>query len=235
MPEKKISFYTCVIILAAALIVNLPAANAWAQKAPQNRLHKLPPDIRAKISPGLNELFSNVNKTEPVRVLIRLKKKESQELDLPRSKHRRRQILRKLKKQAQDSQTDFTQLLKRKRSERSERLLPRELRKHNRVPKEFNHLKNYWVSNIVAVTVSSPEELEEIAAHPDVLKILENAVVSIPPVEAMGEDDGPFMNLWNFTAIGLDRIAGLGLDGEGVRIGFIDTGINPSHPDLAGN
>ncbi|MBT8366795.1 MAG: protease inhibitor I9 family protein, partial [Deltaproteobacteria bacterium] len=224
MLEKKIRFYTCIIIFATALTISLPAASALAQMAPQNPLHKLPSDLRAKISPDLNESLSNVNYTEPIRVLIRLKKKKLQELDPPSFTHRRKQILRKLKKQAQRNQTDIIQLLKRKRSARIKRLLPRRLRKYNVVPKVLNHIRNYWVSNTVAATVS-PEELEEIAAHPDVMEISENTVVSIPPVEAMGEDDGPFLDLWNFAAIGLDQISGLGLDGEGVRIGFIDTGI----------
>ena len=42
------------------------------------------------------------------------------------------------------------------------------------------------------------------------------------------------LDTWNFSAIGLDQIAGLGLDGSGVRIGVIDTGLIADHPELAG-
>ena len=233
MPEKKIRLYTCIFIFATAFIINQPATSVWAQKAPQNNSHKLLSDVRIKISPELNELFSRVDKTRPVRVLIRLKKKDLKESDPPRSKHRRRQILRKLKRQGQDSQTEIIRLLKRKRLDRIEKLHRKGLRRYGEAPIDSDIIKNYWVSNTVAATLS-PEEIEEIAENPDILRISENTVVSIPPVEAMGEDDGPSLNLWNFAAIGLDQISGLGLDGEGVHIGFIDTGIDPSHPDLAG-
>lgn len=236
MPEKKLSFYTCAIIFATAIIISLPAANGLARMTPENPLHKLSSDVRAKISPELSRLFINADKTKPIRVLIRLKKNKSLEpleSDSPSFKHRRRQILGKLKRQAQNSQTGIVGLIKRKRQDRIERLLKKGPRKYGEVPRVFDPIKNYWVSNTVVVTVS-PEDLEEIAAHPDVLEVSENTVLSIPPLEALGGDDGTPLDLWNFAAIGLDQISGLGLDGDGVRLGFIDTGIDPSHPDLAG-
>jgi subtilisin family serine protease len=94
--------------------------------------------------------------------------------------------------------------------------------------------KPLWLANCVAATVR-PEDLPEIAARPEVLDILENKVVSIPPMEVNDVPDPEGgLDMWNFSAIGLDRIAGLGLDGNGVRIGIIDTGMIADHPELAG-
>ena len=102
------------------------------------------------------------------------------------------------------------------------------------VPASGPNIKSYWIAGSMAATLSRAELLE-IASHPDVLEISENTVVSIPTFGSNQINAAEiYQSLWNFPAIGLDQISGLGLDGEGVRIGFIDTGFDPSHPDLAG-
>nr|WP_320014142.1 S8 family serine peptidase [uncultured Desulfobacter sp.] len=98
---------------------------------------------------------------------------------------------------------------------------------------KLDNVKKYWVSKTLALNLY-PEEIEALAERSDILGISKNTVFSVPPVGIMGENEGSSFNLWNFSAIGLDQISGLDLKGQGVRVGVIDTGINPSHPDLAG-
>lgn len=44
----------------------------------------------------------------------------------------------------------------------------------------------------------------------------------------------PARTAWAFEKTGIDALAARGLDGTGVTVGIVDTGINPDHPDLRG-
>ncbi|NWH04283.1 S8 family serine peptidase [Desulfobacter latus] len=80
------------------------------------------------------------------------------------------------------------------------------------------------------------EELKEIANHPDVEEIVDNIVLSIPPINPNGSegDSTGCLDLWNHALIGMDKIKEMGLDGTDIRVGHLDTGIDPENPELTG-
>lgn len=222
-----------IILFVMLLLISVPGNAEVGRPSDASSMINATQQIRNKVSPELAQTLNNVNKSEPIRVLIQLKEKKSEKLGLFNSKNRRRQVLKKLRKQAQKNQKEITGLLERTRSARTKKFFRGKLRKNKQMSTKFDNVRNYWVSKTMALNLY-PEEIEEIAAHPDILEISKNTVVSVPPVEIMGENEVSSFNLWNFSAIGLDRISGFDLDGQGVRVGVIDTGINPSHSDLAG-
>lgn len=81
-----------------------------------------------------------------------------------------------------------------------------------------------------AVTTTNPAFIQEMNAHPDVLEVLEDAMVelSIAP-EFWGLDRSNQHDL----PLDLD-LDFCGLDGEGVDVYIIDTGIWVDHPDFGG-
>ena len=94
--------------------------------------------------------------------------------------------------------------------------------------------RNLWIANCVALTLR-PEEIQEVKQHPDVMEVFENVILSVPPVESEATDSPPDGgDLWNHSAIGVDAARALGLDGTGIRIGCLDTGIISDHPDFDG-
>lgn len=191
------------------------------------------PKISDKISPGLAQTIKGIDEGETIRVLIRLKGKKMEELGLPDSRHRRIQVLRKLKKQVQTSQDEIIGLLESKRSARVKKFFRRKWGRNKQISTKLNNVKKYWASKTLALDLY-PEEIEALAERSDIIGISKNTVVSVPPVDIMSENEGSSINLWNFSDINLEQISKLDLDGRGVRVGVIDTGIDPSHPDLAG-
>jgi len=96
--------------------------------------------------------------------------------------------------------------------------------------------QSYWITNMVAVT-SDRETMEKIAARPDVEAIYENEKVyliqsDIAVAEAevgalAGEPE------WNITRIGAPAVwRQFGIDGTGVVVASMDTGVDSGHPAL---
>jgi len=221
-----------IILLPMLLLISVPGNTEASESSNASSIVEPAKKIRDKLSPELAQTLNDVNLSQPIRVLIRLKGKKIERSVLSNSKHRRRQVLRKLRKQSQTGQNEIIGMLKRERSILAKKNFSRHSRRSNRVSTKLDNVKQYWVSKTLALDLY-PEEIEALAERSDVLGISKNTVVSVPPVDIMGEDEGGSLNLWNFAAIGLDRISGLDIDGQGVRVGVIDTGIDPSHPDLA--
>ena len=109
---------------------------------------------------------------------------------------------------------------------------------YNRTPSRDSkrkRIRRFWLSNCIAMTVTE-EELKEIANHPDVEEIVDNIVLSIPPIDPNGseEDSAGSLDLWNHSMVGMDNIKEMGLDGSNVKVGHLDTGIDLNNSELTG-
>jgi subtilisin family serine protease len=92
-----------------------------------------------------------------------------------------------------------------------------------------------WITN--ALVVRGPRErLLELARDPAVLAVEPDRVVPLPetreePVATLEAGE----TAWSVSKISAPRVwSELHLDGTGVVVGIVDTGIDASHPDLAG-
>ncbi|HFQ94001.1 MAG TPA: hypothetical protein ENK32_08335, partial [Anaerolineae bacterium] len=109
---------------------------------------------------------------------------------------------------------------------------------------EIEQYRPFWIVNKIAAA-GSAAAINALAARPDVAQIRPDAqVASIKPPE-----DDPYLSLLQATAAaagpvqswGIERIGapyvwnGLGVDGSGVTIAIMDTGVDWRHPDLIGS
>ncbi|MEV6262439.1 S8 family serine peptidase [Streptomyces sp. NPDC051784] len=94
---------------------------------------------------------------------------------------------------------------------------------------------SYWISNTVRVT-GDKALAEKIAARPEVASISADDPVKLPvPLDGATEPKVDGVE-WNVDRIGAPKVWNeLGVRGEGVVIGSIDTGVDETHPALAGS
>src|SRR5262245_34332391 len=93
-------------------------------------------------------------------------------------------------------------------------------------------VRRFWLVNAFA-TSATPGEIRDLAADPQVARIDLDAPVrtaAVPAPLASPGDGG-----WGVRAIGAPSVwSELGLTGAGVRVGEIDTGVEPGNAELAG-
>ena len=192
---------------------------------------------KSKIAPQLEQRVRQGRSSLPLRVIIRLKEKSKKDRHAGRHglrpPHLIAQKIQELKNRARPQKREVVDLLK---------YMKRMRLKGSRKGRTFESLqgrytgdgiRSYWISNCIVATVT-PDELNRLAENPAISEILENIILSVPPVDADGSLSNADPDLWNHKAIGMDEIAYLGLRGAGVRIGHLDTGISSESPDLLG-
>jgi bacillopeptidase F len=103
-------------------------------------------------------------------------------------------------------------------------------------PSQIRFVGAYWINSTLTADVT-PLGLRILAQAPDVTKIyLNRAVQNIPfrrgPLTSPRGEDYPYP----YVDIGLDKLiqSDPGIDGHGVLIGHIDTGVDGTHPALQG-
>jgi subtilisin family serine protease/bacillopeptidase F (M6 metalloprotease family) len=131
----------------------------------------------------------------------------------------------------------------RQTAERSQLSLVNSLRTTDKVGK-VGIIRQFWIDNIVLVQATK-DVIVEIAKRRDVLHVFENYEVKLPPrpEPSQASLDGPRgaaaqtqSQLWdNIGHVGAKDVwTSYGLNGAGVRVGGLDTGVDISHPDIAG-
>jgi subtilisin family serine protease len=97
--------------------------------------------------------------------------------------------------------------------------------------RRLNH-QPYWIANAIRVTADK-ETLQQLAARPDVERIVADGAYSIPPSEPANSQPGVDAVEWNIDRIRAPEVwSSFGIRGEGIVIANIDTGVQFDHEAL---
>jgi subtilisin family serine protease len=93
--------------------------------------------------------------------------------------------------------------------------------------------RSLWIANSIAIE-ASPAMIGEIAARPDVESVVEDRRVrALPPAARRRARDAGAEGAWALARLRADEVHRAGLDGSGVVVGHIDTGVDGAHPSIA--
>ncbi len=183
---------------------------------------------------ALRNITNDASPCGAKRMIIRLKRRPTKFLKRIAAGGEPPDAIARLKKDANASQSDLIHYLNRRKDNFRKPYRFQKTSNAQEAPQTIKETRSFWLSNCI-VTTATDEEIKEIATHPDVEEIFENVILSIPTMDVGESSPSPVHDYpWNHKAIGLSELSGYGLDGHGVRLGYIDTGIDPQHPYLAG-
>ncbi|MFO7914387.1 MAG: S8 family serine peptidase [Candidatus Krumholzibacteriales bacterium] len=171
---------------------------------------------KVRISPKLRTQIEAAGATGEVTAIVKMK--ETADIQLIRGNGPA--VMNKLRDTKRRSQAQLVRFLK-----------------STGVSPKVKKIRQFWLDNLVLVR-AKPEVITQLAERPDVLEVFENFTVTLPPQE---ESSRPLLQqsqnqLWDsIDKIGAKQVwSSYGLNGTGVVIGGIDTGVDISHPDLSG-
>ena len=167
----------------------------------------------------------------PVRVIVRLRTDRLEPIRPAAGKGKKAKkafLIKQLR--------DFTQKRAAKLVQKLSRMRGKDKQLRGWKNQYYSAARSLWLANAVAMTVDA-NDIEELLQDPDVADVVPNMTLSIPPVlavSASGNSADGSSQLWNHERIGLDYLHQQGLDGTGIRIGTLDTGVDHDHPELQG-
>jgi serine protease AprX len=88
--------------------------------------------------------------------------------------------------------------------------------------------RDLWIINSLALE-ATPELIELLALRPEVTEIRSDVVLHLPDLQPAQAHTG----FWNLEMVGAPELWDRGIDGEGIVIAVIDSGVDIGHPDLA--
>jgi subtilisin family serine protease len=99
-------------------------------------------------------------------------------------------------------------------------------------------LNRFWIDNLVLVE-ATPDVIRGIAQRPDVAEVFDNFTLTIPPRPTSNDQYQILQTqtqLWDsIKKIGAKQVwTTYGVNGTGVVVGGLDTGVDIAHPDIAG-
>lgn len=229
--------YCCLITILALVVTS---GNPWGEKVAAEELSQFrmqAPVLNrsARISSKVRELMNATDHPEgSIRVIVRFRPEISGDPGNHEPSPPKARKIRSLKRNRQIRHDGLSSFLGRVKTGHGGALQKNSSRKNSERRGSTANMNSFWIANSVAVTLT-PSEIEELAGHPEVLEIMENKVLSVPPVEVNSLSAAcSGGGLWNLSAIGLDALNDPDLTGNGIRIGHLDTGIEPTHPDFEG-
>lgn len=89
--------------------------------------------------------------------------------------------------------------------------------------------RQLWLINSIATSIPV-WAIDELARNPAVGRIQYDAIVPL----GVTNKSAAVSTAWNLSAIHVEEVWALGQTGSGVVVANMDTGVDPSHPDLAG-
>ena len=183
-------------------------------------------EIENKISPELKEEFANKSQTtflvklkdqvDTVKVANEVKAKNKSLTSVKKELVVRSSIVSELRIKADSSQ--------------------RNLKKYIEKEKVKGNVKDYnsfYIVNGMAITATE-EVMRNIAAMPEVESIKPNGITKLIEPEKTSEAAPQAVNNveWNLEKIGVPDVWSLGIDGTGIVVANIDTGVQWDHPAL---
>lgn len=122
--------------------------------------------------------------------------------------------------------------------------ISKQTKNHQKNLKEFLHAEKakgniirfrpFWIVNAFLVEGKS-HVLRTIQQRTDVSFLQENYILSIPEIKKTPYRSGSVLHEWGIEKINVSRVwEAYGYTGKNIRIGHLDTGVDPSHPDIKG-
>ncbi|MEM3010415.1 MAG: S8 family serine peptidase [Candidatus Bathyarchaeia archaeon] len=164
-----------------------------------------------KLDPNLLELMEN--ETGPFKVMVKVKWHPN----LEPIKFNHDAVVAELKAEAAETQAPVITYLQQKR--------------------DAQVLNTFWLCNYILVSAEE-STIRELATLTTVEKIIMNFEVKLPEGETFTyinpAEASPSSTTWNVEKVRAPEVWALGLTGEGVKFATTDTGLDITHPDLAG-
>lgn len=201
----------CIIIL---LVIHAGMESVAAQEESQP---KIPMHLAQKIDPHLLKTLLTAEAGEPISIIVEMKTVTdltSVYRQNATPSVRRQAMVSALQATAQTTQAGVTGLLAQNQAEET---------------------RSLWIINAVATRVG-PDTVLALAARDDVALVRQDDTVKLPP--AMLDETARAADEieWGITQINADEVwNSLGVDGNGVVVANIDTGVDYLHPDLRTN
>jgi subtilisin family serine protease len=175
------------------------------------------PASTAVIAPALAARLATADASSTIEAVVVLRQQAALSSDAGTSHSARvTKVVRELHRVADASQKPLLHLLGQRRSQHL-----------------VTEVVPLWILDAVIVT-ARPVVLRELAKRSDVLEIRPSTVVAAPapPDQTAGFPAPPAQNL---SVVNAPQVWDLGYRGQGVVVANLDTGVDASHPDLAGS
>ncbi len=170
--------------------------------------------VKAKIAPGLGVQLSAAKPDDFITAIVKM----NTVANLKTLKGDRKAVFGELRAVARQTQDGIRQYLE-----------------TPAVKPKVKVIRRFWIDNLMLVQ-ATPDVIREIAARPDVREVFDNFTVTMPPRPGGYETLQQSAPLWDsIRKIGAKQVwSTYGLNGSGVVVGGLDTGVDISHPDISG-
>lgn len=216
---KKITRLSSLTLAAALFFSGLPYHAYASEELSQRDLEKVNEVTKAvvKLGEGTAKIASGLNtkSSKNVSVIVQLVSEPGIVARQPGKKVKSMSV-RELERNVEKEQDAF---LKKAKSENIKL----------KVGRKFTH-----VLNAVEVTLPA-NKIEELAKLPNIKAVYENTQYTIPDVDVdqLSDDTSkPKYDIGPLKQIGVLDLWEKGLNGDGLKVGVIDTGVDYLHPDL---